>query len=62
VRERLPYLLNVYSALQYGHLAQPDFSIGRNTRGCEFHRCMPGMGHDKGRSEAVTVYWFFAFG
>jgi hypothetical protein len=48
--------LNVYSALQYGHLAQPVFSIGKNTRGCEFHRCMPGIGQDNGRSAVVTVY------
>src|SRR5690606_11042609 len=62
-RRRLsPYLLSVNSALQYGHFAQPVFSIGKNTRGCEFHRCMPGIGHDSGRSAAVIVYWFLAFG
>ena len=36
--------------------------MGRNTRGCEFHRCMPGIGQDSGRSAAVTVYWFWALG
>ena len=54
--------ISVYSAPQYGHFAQPVFSIGRNTRGCEFHRCMPGIGQDSGRSVAVTMYWFWAFG
>ena len=50
-RRRLaPQRLSVYSALQYGHFAQPVFSIGRYTRGCEFHRCMPGIGQDSGRS------------
>lgn len=58
VRQRI----NVYSAPQYGHFAQPVFSIGRNTRGCEFHKYMFGIGHDSGRSAAVTMYWFLAFG
>jgi hypothetical protein len=52
----------VYSALQYGHFAQPVFSIGRKTRGCEFQRCIPGIGHDNGRSAPVTTYWFLALG
>jgi hypothetical protein len=50
------YRLSVYSALQYGHFAHPVFSIGRYTRGCEFQRCMPGMGQDRGKSDSVTVY------
>jgi hypothetical protein len=52
----------VYSALQYGHFAQPVFSIGRNTRGCEFHKCMPGIGQLSGKSAGVTSYWCCAFG
>ena len=58
---RCHYSLSVYSALQYGHLAQPVFSIGRNTRGCEFHKCMPGIGQASGRSATVTSYWCWAF-
>jgi hypothetical protein len=49
-------LLSVNSALQYGHFAQPVFSIGKNTRGCEFHKYMPGIGQDSGKSALVTVY------
>jgi hypothetical protein len=56
------HFFNVYSALQYGHFAQPVVSMGRNTRGCEFHNCMLGMGHDSGKSRDVTSYLFCAFG
>jgi uncharacterized MnhB-related membrane protein len=48
------YFFSVYSALQYGHFAAPDFSMAKYTRGCEFHRCMPGIGQASGRSAAVT--------
>lgn len=36
--------------------------MGRYTLGCEFHRYISGVGHDSGRSSAVTSYWFWAFG
>ena len=40
----------------------PVFSIGRKTRGCEFQRCMPGIGQHNGRSAGVTSYRCWAFG
>jgi hypothetical protein len=46
----------VYSAPQYGHFAQPVASIAKYTLGCEFHRNIPGIGHDSGKSAAVTLY------
>jgi hypothetical protein len=42
-------------------LAQPVASIARYTRGWEFHKYIPGIGHDSGRSAGVTVYWCCAF-
>jgi hypothetical protein len=56
------HFLSVYSALQYGHFAQPVLSIGKNTLGCEFHNCIPGIGHDSGKSARVTSYLFCALG
>jgi len=51
----IPFL-SVYSAEQYGHFAHPVFSTGRNTLGWLFHSCMPGIGHESGRSSGVTSY------
>jgi hypothetical protein len=56
------HFVNVYSAPQYGHFAQPVCSMGRYTRGCEFQRYISGMGQDNGRSLASTLYSFCAFG
>ena len=47
--------LSVYSAPQYEHFAQPLPVIARYTRGCEFHRNIPGIGQDNGKSAAVSV-------
>ena len=48
------YFLSANSAEQYGHFAEPVFSTAKYTRGCEFHRCMPGIGQASGRSATVT--------
>jgi hypothetical protein len=47
------YASGVFGAA-VGHFTAPVSSIGRYTRGCEFHRYMPGIGQDNGRSAAVT--------
>jgi len=46
--------LSEYRAPQYGHLASPVSSMGRNTLGWEFHKYISGIGHDKGKSFCRT--------
>src|SRR5690606_16130275 len=38
----------------------PSVSIGRYTRGCEFHSAIDGSGQLNGRSARCTSYWRWA--
>src|SRR3546814_13646804 len=49
--------MSLYCAPQYGHTALPVASIGKYTRGCEFHRLIAGVGQLSGKSLRDTVYW-----
>jgi len=46
--------LSTNTAPQYGHFAEPVASIGKYTRGCEFHKAIAGVGQLKGNSARAT--------
>jgi hypothetical protein len=48
--ETASYAFRIKSVPQYGHFTSPVFSIGKYTRGCEFHRLISGNGQCSGKS------------